>query len=130
MNTFRKFLGFGFILAAVLIVALPFLGKVNVFTPSPVTSVTYVYEKDDTALPSAVQGALNKLNVESDGKIDASWTDQNGQDGDDQIPDQYKIPIASAKAAGLPALVVMSGDKVIKVVKDPKTFEQVLEAAK
>ncbi len=94
----------------------------------PVTSATYVYEKDDSAIPSGVMGGLNRLNRE--GKIVATIVDKDVVDGNGQTPEQYKVPIASAKEAGLPSLVVMGGSKVIRVVKSPKTEEEVMEAAK
>ena len=91
------------------------------------TSATYVYEKDATAVPSEVMSGLNRLNRER--KIVATLFEQDSTDGDAQVPDQYKIPVAKAKEAGLRALVVLAGDSVLAVVKDPKTEKQVVEAA-
>ena len=51
-------------------------------------------------------------------------------DGSDEIPDQYKAALLEAKSVGLPALVVLSGDKVVRSVKDPRTESAVMEAVK
>ena len=93
---------------------------------SPVTAVTYVYEKDQTPIPPAVLAGLNRLNRER--KIVATPFEKDTKDGDDQVPDQYKIPLAAAIEAGLPALVITAGDKVLAVVKAPTTEAEVLEA--
>jgi hypothetical protein len=95
--------------------------------PSKITAVTYVYEKDDTAIPSAVHVALNKLNRQG---ITATIFEQNTFDGDGQIPDQYAAALVAAKANGLPSLVVLADRKVVRTVKSPTTEDQVLEAAK
>ena len=138
MNTARIRIGVGLLLLAV---ALAIHGGKSPASPqdpsnpapvvAPVvvhaTSATYVYEKDATAVPSEVMSGLNRLNRER--KIVATLFEQDSTDGDAQVPDQYKIPVAKAKEAGLPALVVLAGDKVLAVVKDPKTEKQVWEAA-
>lgn len=92
-----------------------------------VTEVHLIYEKDDSAIPSAVAGAITKLNRLG---IDANMWDDDVVDGTGEIPDNHKVPLDEAKKVGLPALVVMAGDKVHKVVKDPKTEESVLDAVK
>jgi len=89
------------------------------------TAATYVYEKDDTAVPSEVKVALDKLNRER--KIVATVFEQDEKDGTGDTPEQYKVPLAAAKQAGLPALVATAGAKVLKVVKDPKTVAAVME---
>lgn len=94
--------------------------------PVKATSVTYVYEKDDTAIPPPVLAALDKLNREK--KILATTFEDDTKDGTGEVPDQYKVPLAAATGAGLPALVVTAGDKVLTVVKSPTTLEQVMEA--
>jgi hypothetical protein len=103
-------------------------GKLPVPTVSPqkATAVTYVYEKDVTAVPVPVLVAINRLNREK--KVVASHFEEDTTDGDEQVPDQYKVPLKAAQDAGLPALVVTAGEKVLKVVKDPKTEQQVMEA--
>lgn len=106
-----------------------------VVTPTPpstpttsITAATYVFEKDDGMPPSPVRVALNRINRET--SIIATEFEQNSFDGSDEIPDQYKAALASAKAEGLPALVVLAGDKVVRVVKAPKTELSVMEAVK
>ena len=84
---------------------------------------TYVYEKDQGGVPSAVMSGLNKLNER---KILATTHERDTKDGDQQIPDQYKVAVEAAKK--LPSLVVQAGDKVLKVVESPKTEEDVTKA--
>src|SRR5689334_17216233 len=92
--------------------------------PKP-TAVTYVYEKDQNPVPSPVLVALNTLNRAD---LLATVFEQDTKDGTGDTPEQYKVPLAAAKTAGLPALVVTSGATVIRTVKDPKTAAQVMEA--
>jgi len=103
---------------------------------SPATAATYVYEKDDGMPNSAVMVGLDRLNREK--KIRATLFEDDTVDGDGQVPDQYKVALEAAKAAGLPALVVTNGEKVVNVVVDrskshpdrqPLTTEQVFGAA-
>jgi hypothetical protein len=103
-------------------------GKLPVPTvrPQKATAVTYVYEKDVTAVPVPVLVAINRLNREK--KVVASHFEEDTTDGDEQVPDQYRVPLKAAQDAGLPSLVVTAGEKVLKVVKDPKTEQQVMEA--
>lgn len=96
---------------------------------SSVTSVTYVHEKDSTPVPNAVIAALDKLN-RKEPKVLATIQEINTTDGGGAVPDQYVVAVEAAKAAGLPSLVAEAKGKVKRVVKDPKTEEQVLEAAK
>lgn len=102
------------------------LPRIPLVSPVAATAVVYVYEKDQGTPPAAVLSALNTLNV--DRKIVATPVDRDVKDGNGETPEQYKIPFAEADKAGLPALVVMSGDVAAKVVKAPTTAEQVLEA--
>lgn len=104
------------------------------WVPTPVvvpvvkpTAVTYVYEKDQNPVPSPVLVALNTLNRTG---LIATVFEKDTKDGTGETPEQYKVPLAAANAAGLPALVVTAGDKVIRTVKAPATAEAVLEAAK
>jgi len=99
----------------------------GILKPAKVTQVTYVWEKDTSAIPRPVASALNKLNQLG---ILATDFEEDTVDGDDQVPDQYKIALEAARKAGLPSLVVQSGEKVVKVLKDPKTLEEVLGVAK
>jgi len=94
--------------------------------PSQPLAVTYVYEVRDTPVPVGVTTGINRLNRERN--IRATAIDDDILDGDGDVPDQYKVPITEAHKVGLPALVVTSGDKALKVVKDPRTEQQVFEA--
>ena len=91
------------------------------------TAATYVYEKDQTgSVPGPVLVALDKLN--RDKKILATTFEDDTLDSTGETPEQYKVPLAAANAAGLPALVVTAGAKVLRTVKAPTTEAQVLEA--
>lgn len=90
------------------------------------TDVVYVYEKDETAIPNGVESAINQLN--RDKKLTATIFEQDTKDGSGDTPEQYKAALAAAKKAGLPALVVLANGSVLKVVKDPKDAQAVLEA--
>lgn len=92
------------------------------------TAAIYVYEKDETAVPSAVRSALNRLNRER--KILATEFEDDTIDDTGSTPAQYTIPLAAARKAGLPALVVMAGSEVLSVTLAPSTEDQVLEAVK
>lgn len=96
---------------------------------SSVTALTYVYEKGDSPVPPPVIAALDKLN-RREPKVLATLHEVDTTDGTGQVPDQYKVAVDAAKAAGMPAAVAEAKGKVKRVVKDPKTEEQVLEAAK
>lgn len=99
---------------------------------SKLTAAVYVYEKDQGEVPPGVKVGLNRLNRD---KMPANATsdfkafgfEQNSTDGY-ETPEQCKIPLAEAKKVGLPAFVVMAGDKAHKVKKSPKTEAEILEA--
>lgn len=93
---------------------------------TPATAATYVYDFRSTAVPSGVTSGINRLSREK--KIVASLFEDDTRDNGGEVPDQYKVPLAEALKAGLPALVVTGGDKVLNVVKSPTTEEQVLGA--
>jgi hypothetical protein len=98
--------------------------------PQPqATAVTYIYEKDQHNPPRAVQAALDRLNAAGSGIV-ASVFEQDTTSGTGQVPAQYRAQLQAAKSAGLPCLVVVAGDQVLRVVKDPKTADEVLEALK
>jgi len=89
---------------------------------------TYVFEKDQSSPPRAVQSALQQLNAA--GSVVASDFEDDTVDGTGEVPDQYVVAAAEAKKAGIPVLVVEFSDGTVRVVKDPKTAEQVTEAVK
>jgi hypothetical protein len=91
------------------------------------TAATYFYEKDSTAIPSVIEAAIDQINRLG---IKASIEDDDVQDGSGDIPLQYKLALPAAQAAGLPCFVTYTKDKVLKVIKDPKTDTELLEAVK
>ena len=95
--------------------------------PSKVTAVTYVYEKDTTIIPRPVSFALKNLNEKG---IIATEFEQDSVTGTGQVPRQYAAALKAAKDSGIPCLVVEGGGKVIRVVLDPKTEQDVMEAIK
>lgn len=98
--------------------------------PTPndvVTSVTYVYDKEQGSIPSAVQLALDRINREK--RVQATAYELGTRDGDDDIPAQYQVANATAEKEGCPLLVVQAGSTVLRIVKNPTTTEQVWEAA-
>ncbi len=98
-------------------------------TPGPVikgSQITYVYEKDDGAVPPHIYGALQTLAT----KVSlASTFEEDTVDGSGETPDQFKLPLAEAKKEGLPALVYTKDSAVIKVIKAPKTEAEALSIA-
>ena len=114
-------------LGIVVIAALILLTRGGGIAPSSPDQVVYTYEKDQGDVPNPVQAALNVLNRQG---IRATIDEADATDGPGETPDQYKVSRPAAKAAGLPALVVLDDGKVVRVVKDPKTAEAVMEAAK
>lgn len=108
-----------------------------VTTDAP-TMATYVYEKDMTAVSPEVMAALNMLNRGQrlgwkpgdplKGKLLSTAFEDDTRNGNGEIPPQYKVAHSAASTAGLPALVIQAGNKVLRVVKAPTTAQQVLEA--
>lgn len=90
------------------------------------TAVTYVYEKDDTALEPAIMAALDQLNRTKG--VKATLYEHDTPNGNDQVPEQYKAALAAGKSVGLPALVVTAGNVIIKSISKP-TAEQVAASA-
>jgi|TARA_R110000824_G_scaffold8334_5_gene37602 hypothetical protein len=97
-------------------------------TSGDLDQVVYVYEKDDGPVPRPVAGALMEINLNESLKIEATEFESDTVDPDGDVPEQYQAALAAAKEAGLPALVVLAGDRVVKVIKDPSTMEQVMES--
>lgn len=97
------------------------------------TRAVYVYEKDSGATPPQVAGALNTINkqaLEAGSGFVADEFEEDTVDGTGQVPDQFKVAREEALKVGLPCLVVLSGDKVVRTVKAPKTARDVEEAVK
>lgn len=124
--------GFGcaavlFVLVAV-VVLLVSSGTIGWPVPSAkATAATYVWEKEEGGtVPSTILSALNELNKRP-GLI-ATNHEFGTTDGEGQVPDQYKIAEAQAKTHGIPLLVVQAGERVLTVVKNPQTVDDVLKA--
>ena len=90
------------------------------------TAATYFYEKDSGGVHSEVTKALGKLN-ERVGFI-ATKHEDDGTNAAGSIPKQHAKSLPAARAVGLPALVVLAGDRVLRTVSKPTTEAQVLEA--
>ena len=121
--------GAGWLVAVVLLVALAQAKGCTVPWPVPsakVDRVTYVYEKDDTAIPSGVSVALDKLNRRG---IMASVFEDDTVNGEGQTPAQYRVALKAAKDVGLPVAIAQAGDRVVKAVKNPREEKDVLEIA-
>lgn len=99
--------------------------KVPQISSVKVDRVTYVYEKDEGAVPPPVSYALRKLNENGIIATELEVDPLNGLNG---IPTQDKVAVEAGKREGLPALVVQSGQTVTKVVKKPTTVEEVSKA--
>jgi len=103
----------------------------TVTVPGQATRAVYIYEKDSGAVPPQVSGALNKLNklaLEDGTGFVADEYEEDTKSGNTPVPAQYKTARAAALEAGLPCLVVLSGQDVLKVVKNPKSESDILEA--
>ena len=90
------------------------------------TAGHYVYEKDETQVPAGVQSAMNRYQTELG--LQASVVDIHVVDGDGQTPEQYATAFPAAKEHGLPCLVILASDEVLKIIADPRTEEQAMEA--
>lgn len=98
----------------------------NIVASKPDT-VAVVYESSDNIPEPYVTGALNKLSAEG---IQVRVFDKDIVNGNQEIPSQVKEAIKAANNNGLPALVILSEGKVIKVQDLPKTESEIIEAAK
>ena len=91
------------------------------------TAAVYVYEKDQGSVPGPVSQALHRLNTERD-SFAASAIDQDIVTGGGTVPAQFQAAIAAARAAGLPALVILGESGVLRVLPNPTTEAEIMEA--
>jgi len=101
-----------------------------IVTPDPTIKpirATYVYERRQGSVPPPVLVALDKLNRAG---VVANPIDQNVISGKGQAPAQHAVALSEAAKAGIPCLVVEYSSGAPKVVKNPTTEAQVMEAAK
>jgi hypothetical protein len=94
------------------------------------TQVVYVYSKDAGPVPRPVAGALMDINANEKLGIEATEFEHDTTDGDGDVPEQYRAAKRAAEAAGLPAVVVLAGGRVIATVKAPSTHSQIMELIK
>lgn len=93
---------------------------------APATAAVYVYEKDSHAIPAGVTVGLDRLNRER--KVVANLVEADTTNGGGDVPAQFRAALDAARKAGLPALVVLSGSTVVRVVPAPPTEAAVMEA--
>ena len=122
---------FVLIVAGLLLLTLPQVSSCPavvspVVAPASATAAVYVYEKDETPVPSYVASALNKLNRER--KVVATLFEADQYDGTGEVPAQYRLALQAARKAGLPAMVAMAGTTVLRVVVNPASEAAVMEA--
>ena len=99
---------------------------VPVVQPAEATAAVIVFEKDEHAIAPDIRAALNILNRRG---ILATVLESDTTSGSGQVPEQYKLPLEAARKAGLPCLVVMAGETVLRVVANP-TAKHVEEVGK
>ena len=98
----------------------------SLLKPKDVTSLTYVYEKDNGNVPAEVDATLTEISDDTD--IVATPFEKDQKNGEGETPTQYRVALAAAEEVGLPALVIQAGDEVIRVIEAPTTRDQVMEA--
>lgn len=91
---------------------------------SKITDAVYIYEKDSGSVPPAILAGLSELNKKG---VLATTFEQDTLDGSQQVPDQYRVALEAAKKEGLPALVFSSSGRVVRVLKNPNTQEEILK---
>jgi hypothetical protein len=112
-------------LLAVILVLHVGRSHVGRLAPQP-TAAVYVYEKDEGTPPAAILAGLDQLNRRG---LTATTFEDDSINGRGEIPRQYKSAVPAARTAGLPALVLLAGDRVLRVTK-PTTETQVAELAR
>ncbi len=98
-------------------------------SPAPATASTaavYVWEKDDHGVPPHVTRAVDRLNRER--RVVATIFEADATDGTGDVPEQYRTALDAARKAGLPALVAMAGQTVLRVTPAPASEDAVMEA--
>jgi hypothetical protein len=116
------------LLILVLLVAWFFLqgpgSKAPVFSPPGPMLVVVVYESSEMPLPTQTYDARPKI---EEAGHEFRVVDDDVEDGDGQMPDELKLAIPAAREHGLPALVVQSGDEILKVLDLPETAEEIIK---
>lgn len=109
-----------------------FDGKIRIGWPSLVAPVVrdalvVIVHDESIGLPDYAEHAINQLRAAG---RQVRLTGLNPQTGLGTVPKEIAPALAPGKAAGVPALVLLQGDKVLKVIKLPATTEAILEACK
>lgn len=91
------------------------------------TAAVYIYEQREHVIPSAVKAGLNAVNRSG---IKATTFDVDTISGTGKTPTQYEKALAAGREAGLPALVVLGGDRILRVVPSPQSEADVTGAVK
>lgn len=107
-------------------------GKITIGWPSLVAPVVrdalvVIVHDESIGLPDYAEHAINQLRAAG---RQVRLTGLNPQTGLGTVPKEIAPALAPGKAAGVPALVLLQGDKVLKVIKLPATTEAILEACK
>lgn len=91
------------------------------------TAATYFYDDKQTGIPVPVKNAIANLNAAG---IMATNHEVDTTDASGDVPEQYKVSLPAAKEVGLPALVVMGGQRVLRVLKvtETTTEQDIMEA--
>ena len=92
-----------------------------------VDKLTYAHERDVAPVPADVIRAFRDINANKELGIVATVYEIDQTDGDDDIPDQYKVSRAEQKKVGGPVIVVESGGKAVLNVVPPVTYEAIME---
>ena len=89
-----------------------------------VDKVVIVDETSQGGMEPYISEAFAKLNEQD---IETRYTDPDVRTGTGDIPEDVKPAIEAANSHGLPAMVVLSGETVLKVLDLPKTAESICE---
>ena len=94
-----------------------------VIVPAKADIAAVVYESEDTPLPSYVIGAANEIKKLN---IAVRLIDDDVETGLGKQPIEIARAIIAGRANGLPALVVMGGGVVLKVMDLPTSKEDIV----
>lgn len=105
---------------------------VNVLTPSVPPLIVMLYESEHGPLPDYARGAANELNATG---REVRMADDDELTGPGEVPSWLKPALEPGRAimgSGQldDALILLSGERVLKAVKLPASKAEILEAAK
>lgn len=92
-----------------------------------ISKITYVYEKDEGGVPSAILAALSEVES-SHASVTVSVFEDDTVDGTGQVPVQFQRAKEASDKYGRPCLVAESVERVVRVRLKPKGREDVLYA--